>query len=370
LATGKLKNYQQKLKVIIMSNSKLIHGFSNYKEISSFFQNLAQDMKSNGQCNLGGNALLEKFCKADGISDRRTLKYMFDKIENPFIDVKNLNDLEKILGNYKGDFLANTENEAKIDAFFGNTSYNHFSILNEPTYNDKHKCFYAETPIGYILFGEAAKAPYFSKHINTKGNKYFVTINSNPIAGEDCQLMDDLTLVSSDFEECVQHVKSLINKYMNSSYLNFISDDLFFTTITNDLDITNCIKNHWDNTNGLDWIDEAIIKIIKTIFTFEREISPTLMNKFREHFNQPLHFQVVSYDGETAYENDLGHILNDDGESYLFFKDAINSTSMYECKSDNEDGLLIYIESDDKKIEINVNIDNIEKLQKLNYIPQ
>ena len=347
-----------------MSNSKLINGFSDYKTLSNFFQNLAQEMRDNGECNLGGNALLERFCKADGTSDRRTIKGMYDKIENPFMGVKSISDLEKVLGDFQGEFLGNSEGKDKTDDFFGNKSHNHFSILNDPNYEEDHKCFYAETPIGHILFGEIAKAPYFSKHLNTGNSKYFVTIDGNPMVGEECELMDNMTLISSNFEKCVNHVKKLVNQFMNPSYLDVIDDDSFFTEIINDFRITECITSHWQNTNGLDWIDSEIIKIIKSIFSFDRKIDPKLMGRIIEHFNQHVGFNIVSYDGETAYENNLGENIND--EEYAFYKDAISDITMSEIKG--SDDYIFVIESSDKKKEITVTIDNIKELKESQYI--
>lgn len=64
--------------------SKLINGFKTYESISEFFNNVSEEMIKNGECNLNGNILLDRFCKVDGIKDALTIKSIFDEEKKSF----------------------------------------------------------------------------------------------------------------------------------------------------------------------------------------------------------------------------------------------------------------------------------------------
>jgi hypothetical protein len=329
------------------TNSNLIHGFSNYKSLSNFFQNLAQDLKSKGECNLGGHTLLERFCEADGVTDRRTIKAMFDKIDNPFLSVKCLESLYSI--------WQESNNESFLNEFFDNNS------TKKIRYLEKHSAFSISTPIDEIVFGETKKYIESPEKINKNAKKYFV-INVGDIHSE--SPIEDKSYTSNDFFSCLGYFKTVLDMYLNNNYLDSINDSTFLNIIKENSHVKNAISEHWELTNKNKWTDDEIIDQLNSIFTFEREISPDLINRFRDHFNQHLYFNIKSYDNETAYDNHLGYVQNDTEEPYLFFKDAINRISKPECDGD----FLIYIESVDEKIDININIYNIEKLKELDYI--
>jgi hypothetical protein len=320
------------------TNSNLINGFSDYKILSNFFQNLAQDLKSRGECKLGGHTLLERFCEADGVVDRRTIKAMFDKIENPFIDIKSYDDLNDLVVKNDYDFTI-------LDSFFENNNFNHIEFFGEPNYDEPHECFFAESPLGQILFGEVEKAPYFSKHIKTNGKKYFVTIDRNTMVGENCELLYSKTFVSDDFGQAVAHMKLLINNCLNKNYLNSITDDEFLHAITHDSEIKEMMESHWEETDKADWKDEEIIPAIKEIFNFERKISNELFKEIKKYINQHMFFDVTGYKTIKEFEDCSGDYGDDLGSGYYFYKDAYNEITEEELN----EYAIIWIRSSDSE---------------------
>jgi hypothetical protein len=306
--------------------SQLINGFTNYKSLSELFQKVAQDMKKDGECILGGNSLLERFCKADGTSDRRTIKDMFDKIENPFIKVKSYNDLNKMLIENNYDFSI-------LDYFFENNSSHNIEILGEPNYDERHECFFVMSHFGHIIFGEVEKAPYFSKHIKTNGKKYFVSIDSNTMVDADCEILHSKTFVSDDFFSAVEHMKLLLNNSLNDDYLDLMSDDDFLHVIKNSRDILEMMDEHWEETNKSNWKDEEIIPAIKEICDFNRKISDEIFKEIKEYINQYMFFSVTGYNTLEEFE-DTSHAGCDNGDDlgngYYFYKDAHKSITKEE----------------------------------------
>lgn len=188
--------------------SKLINGFKTYESISEFFNNVAEEMIKNGECNLNGNVLLDRFCKVDGIKDALTIKSIFDEKKNPLNFVKSYNELKELI-------VKNNYNYSLLDKFFENESDEKFSILVEPNFDEDHECFCIPSPIGHIIFGEFKKAPYFSKHINKKEKLYFVTIDKIAMVGEDCELIQEKTFVTDIFELAAKYTKMLVNTHLN-----------------------------------------------------------------------------------------------------------------------------------------------------------
>ena len=50
-----------------------------YKKLNSIFISMAQSMKSNGECSLGANSLLDRFAKSASFNSRQELKSTLNK---------------------------------------------------------------------------------------------------------------------------------------------------------------------------------------------------------------------------------------------------------------------------------------------------
>jgi hypothetical protein len=333
--------------------SNLIHGFSDYKSLSAFFQKASQEMKSKGQCNLGGNALLELFCKLDGSSNRRTIKNIF---KYKYKDINSYEDLNKLIADNNYDFTI-------LDTYFENKSDESFSILEEDNYNESHECFYISTPIGDILFGEVEKAKYFSKHIETKGKKYFITIDENPMVDEECELIKKKTYTTDCFSSAIKIVRSLVDSTLNENYLNEIDDLHFLQLIRCDDDILELMLKHWKKTKGTPFKDNEIIPLIKKVLTFNREIPVEIFIEIRKYLNQHLFFSIVGYNTVKDFKNnshDNSYKLADDFYFYFEALDYITPQLFitYDC---------FYIQSHDLQVSELITKENYDEKIKNKY---
>lgn len=307
-----------------MPISNLINGFADYKSLSSFFQNISKEMKKDGKCNLSGSALLEIFCKLDGVQNRRTIKSMFQKKEELkkkeeqsilFSNINSYSELKQVWIDKKHD-------QTFINDFFENRSSSDFSILDEPNYNKEHECFYIQSSIGDILFGETKKAPYFSELIETKDKKYFVSINKNPIVDEDPTIIIPKTFCSDNFPLTLKMTKMFVNKYVNKDYIDSLSDFWFMQEIRANKAITLEIKNkRIDKTNDNNVIyfkDEEIMSLLHKTFYFNKNRSEQFFFDAKEYFNQKDFYSIAAYPSvESTNNNSFKPVVLEDNLSFI-----------------------------------------------------
>ena len=294
-----------------MKNSNLINGFTDYKALSAFFQNVAKKMKDDGECNLSGNTLLERFCEQDGVSNRRTIKDMFNEVnlKKTLENINSYSDLIQLLKENNNDFKL-------INTYFENKSEYDFGLLDAPRYYNKpQEYFYISTDIGDIIFGEVEKAKYFSRNIKTE-YKYFVAIDNSKIKSDRFEIK---TLRTNDFHLAISRLRKLVNRYRNTNYLDNINDSTFVQIIRSDDKILAIMKERWETNGGNGFTDAEIIPILKTVMPFKRKISNEMFQEIKTYLNCHLYFRVSGYKDFETFEKRS----SDNGLIYTFEFEAM-----------------------------------------------